>query len=81
MSISEKQLRANGENAKKGGPKKEEAKAIVRYNARKHNLLTKEIVITHSEGAESQEEFDSLLADLQDQYIPKASRKNCWLEK
>jgi len=43
--ISEKQLKANKKNAKKGGVKTSEGKVIVRYNALKHGLLSKEVLL------------------------------------
>jgi len=46
MTVSEKQLQANRENAQKGGVKTPEGKAMVKYNALKHGLLAKEAVIT-----------------------------------
>jgi len=64
MTTSEKQIEANKQNARKGGVKTEEGKAIVKYNALKHGLLAKEVVITAGEGVESQEEFNGLLDDL-----------------
>jgi hypothetical protein len=42
---TEKQIKANRENAKKGGVKTPEGKAIVRYNALKHGLLSKEVLL------------------------------------
>lgn len=42
--ISQKQLEANRENAKLGGVKTEEGKAISKYNALKHGLLSKEVL-------------------------------------
>ena len=78
MAVSEKQLAANRINAKKGGPKTEEGKAIVKYNALKHGLLAKTVVITQGEGAESQELFDSLLSDLQDQFNLRELWKERW---
>jgi len=43
---TEKQIKANRENAKKStGPKTEKGKAIVRYNALKHGLLSKEVLL------------------------------------
>ena len=41
---TEKQVKANRENAKKGGVKTPEGKAVVRYNALKHGLLSKEVL-------------------------------------
>lgn len=43
--ISQKQLEANRENAKLGGVKTEEGKAISKYNALKHGLLSQEVLI------------------------------------
>ena len=43
--ISQKQLEANRENAKLGGVKTEEGKAVSRYNAIKHGLLSKEVLL------------------------------------
>lgn len=43
--VSQKQLEANRQNAKLGGVKTEEGKAITRYNAIKHGLLSKEVLI------------------------------------
>jgi hypothetical protein len=45
MATSEKQVQANRENAKKGGVRTDEGKAIVKYNALKHGLLAREVVI------------------------------------
>ena len=42
--ISQKQLEANRENAKLGGVKTEEGKAVSKYNAIKHGLLSKEVL-------------------------------------
>ena len=39
--VSNKQLRANQQNAKHGGVKTPEGKAVTRYNARKHAILSK----------------------------------------
>jgi len=44
--LSEKQLEANRQNAKLGGVKTEEGKAISRFNAIKHGILSKEILLT-----------------------------------
>ena len=47
--ISQKQLEANRENAKLGGVKTEEGKAISKYNALKHGLLSKEVLLKGEE--------------------------------
>ena len=43
--ISQKQLEANRENAKLGGVKTEGGKAVSKYNALKHGLLSKEVLL------------------------------------
>ena len=43
--ISQKQLAANRENAKLGGVKTEEGKSVSKYNALKHGILTKEVLL------------------------------------
>lgn len=43
--ISLKQLEANRQNAKLGGVKTEEGKAISKYNALKHGILSKEVLL------------------------------------
>jgi len=41
---TEKQIQANKENAKLGGVKTDEGKAVSKYNALKHGLLSKEVL-------------------------------------
>ncbi len=41
---SQKQIEANRENAKLGGVKTEEGKAVSRYNAIKHGILSKNVL-------------------------------------
>ena len=43
--ISQKQLEANRENAKLGGVKTEEGKEISKYNALKHGILSREVLL------------------------------------
>ena len=43
--ISQKQLEANQKNAKLGGVKTDEGKAMSKYNAMKHGLLSKEVLL------------------------------------
>jgi hypothetical protein len=81
MTISKKQLEANKQNAKKGGVKTEEGKAIVKYNALKHGLLAKEVVITIGEGAENPEEFNACLNDLKAQLDPEGTLEEILVEK
>lgn len=44
-NVSEKQIRANRQNAELGGVKSKEGKAISKYNALKHGLLSKEVLL------------------------------------
>jgi hypothetical protein len=81
MTVSEKQLAANKKNAQKGGVKIPAGKAITKYNALKHGLLAKEIVVTVGEGAEDLEEFDALLADLEAQLKPEGTLEGMLVEK
>jgi hypothetical protein len=81
MTVSQKQLEANKRNAPKGGVKTSEGKAIVKYNALKHGLLAKEVVITVGEGAENPEEFNSLLVDLKAQLSPVGTLEEMLVEK
>jgi hypothetical protein len=81
MTVSEKQLEANKKNAKKGGVRTEEGKAIVRYNALKHGLLAKEVVIAVGDGAENPEEFNALLEDLKTQLVPAGTLEEMLTEK
>ena len=63
---SEKQAKANQQNALKStGPKSPEGKAAVRYNATKHGLLSREVLLP-GEYAEALKELDETLrAELQ----------------
>ncbi|MHC4475255.1 MAG: hypothetical protein ACYTEL_06405 [Planctomycetota bacterium] len=81
MTVSKKQLKANKKNAQKGGVKTDEGKAIVKYNALKHGLLAKEVVITVGDGAESADEFSVLLQDLKTQLAPFGSLEEMLVEK
>ena len=47
--VSQKQLEANRKNAKLGGVKTEEGKAVSKYNALKHGLLSREVLLDGEE--------------------------------
>lgn len=47
--ISQKQLEANRNNAKLGGVKTDEGKEVSKYNALKHGLLSKEVLLDDDE--------------------------------
>ena len=67
MMVSKKQLVANRQNAKKGGVKTVQGKAVARLNALKHGLLSEEILLTgeNEEALTGLEE--RLVAELQPQ--------------
>lgn len=65
--VSKKQLEANKKNAKLGGVKTAEGKAVSKYNAIKHGLLSREVLI---EG-ESEAELVSLGKKLRSELVPE----------
>jgi len=67
MMVSDKQLIANRENAKKGGPKTEEGKAIVRLNAFKHGLFAEDLVLPDEEREALNELWERLIVELEPQ--------------
>ncbi len=81
MKVSKKQLEANQKNGKKGGVKTEAGKAVVKYNAIKHGLLAKEIIVSVGDGAEDPMEFHSLWESLVQQLKPKGSLEELLVEK
>ncbi len=50
--LSPKKLVANRKNAKKGGVKTDAGKAVSKYNALKHGLLSKEVLLSDESGAD-----------------------------
>ena len=63
---SQKQVEANRENGKKGGVKTDKGKAVSKYNAMKHGILSKQILF---EG-ESEEELLALEKRLRIELAP-----------
>jgi len=64
---TEKQIKANRENAKKGGVKTPEGKAIVRYNALKHGLLSNKVLMNNERKSELEDMSRKIRADLKPQ--------------
>ena len=82
MTVSQKQLIANRQNALKStGPKTETGKALASRNALKHGLLASEVVIDNGEGAENRQEFETILNDLIGQFQPVGSLEEMMVEK
>lgn len=69
--VSERKILANRKNALAStGPKTLRGKRTASRNAMKHGLLARQVVITAGDGAESLEEFQALIDDLDDTYEP-----------
>jgi hypothetical protein len=82
VKTTDKQIAANRKNAAKStGPTTESGKAIAARNSLKHGLLAKEIVISAGEGLENQEQFDTLLNDLHNQFSPQGTLEEMLVEK
>jgi len=81
MTVSQKQLEANRQNAKKGGIKTAEGRAIAKFNALKHGLLAKEAVLTVGEGAEDPAEFEAVAQDLKRELKPQGVLEEVLVEK
>jgi len=66
--MTQKQLEANRENGKRGGVKTEEGKAVSKYNAIKHGLLSKEVLLDDEIGAD----LVSLGRKLRSELVPES---------
>jgi hypothetical protein len=77
--MSARWLAANKANAQKStGPTTAEGKARAAQNARKHGLLSKDVVLT---GSESTAEFQDFLERLCDQLQPKNAIENALMDR
>jgi len=65
--VTEKQLVANKENAKKGGVKTEEGKAIVRLNALKHGLFAEDLLLPDEDRNVLNDIWQRLIVELEPQ--------------
>ena len=82
MSKSLKKLEANRKNALQStGPKTAEGKQIVKFNALKHGLLSKEIIIADGEGQEDQNAFQDLHSQLNIDLMPVGVLEEILVEK
>lgn len=72
---------SNRENAaRSSGPRTLEGKAVVRLNALKHGLLSKELVISQGDGKEDANEFATLLNDLCNELSPQGTIEEILVE-
>lgn len=75
-------VEANKKNgAKSTGPKTEGGKAVVRLNALKHGLLSKDIVIKEGDGKENEAEYSALLDSLVDECKPLGALEEMLIER
>ena len=82
MTVSEKQMLANQQNALRStGPKTGQGKALASRNSLKHGLLAEEVVITAGEGAEDKQQFSDLLTDLVTHFSPVGPLEEILVEK
>jgi len=61
---NKKQIKANRENAKKGGVKTQKGKDIVRFNALKHGILSQAVYIEKGDGREDINELNTVAQNL-----------------
>ena len=79
---SQKKIESNRRNARKStGPKTLEGKSAVRFNALKHGILAKEVVIGFGGGNESRVKFTELLTQLRQELQPEGILEEMQVEK
>jgi hypothetical protein len=82
MTISEKQLAANRQNARKStGPKTPEGKAIVSQNHIQHGLYSGKVIIHSQHLQESQADYDTLVETLIAELHPEGLIQNLLVRK
>ena len=75
-------VRANRRNAQLStGPKTVSGKGVVKWNAMRHGLLSKEVVIRAGDGKESASEFQNLLRALRNDLQPEGVLEEMLVEK
>jgi hypothetical protein len=80
--ISEKKLEANRRNAQKSaGPRTQKGKDRSRWNALKHGLLSKQVVVPLKEGKESEAAWERLLAQLREDLAPQGALEEMMVER
>src|SRR3990172_3062800 len=80
--VSLRKLEANRKNALRStGPRTPQGKNTVRWNALKHGLLAKEIVIPAGAGRENAADFHNLLAQLRAHLAPAGVLEEVLVEK
>ena len=81
-AVSPKKIESNRRNAQRStGPKTPEGKKVSRWNALRHGLLAKELVIPNGSGMENEEEFRELLSGLMEDLQPEGSMEEILVEE
>ncbi len=79
---SQKQIEANHQNAQKStGPKTEEGKAIAKFNAIKHGILSEAVLITKGGGQERKEIYLAFHNGLRDYFKPDGVMEEVLVEQ
>jgi len=79
---SPKQLEANRSNARRStGPRTPAGKAHVKFNALRHGLLAKSVILPIRSRSEKRSHFDALLAQLIDELKPVGILEDMLVEK
>jgi hypothetical protein len=82
MAISPEKLAANQRNSHQStGPRTPEGKARVRFNAVRHGLLAKEVIVPVGDEQANRALFDQLLNDLRQRHAPVGPVEELFVEK
>jgi hypothetical protein len=80
--MTERQLEANRRNAQRAtGPRTDEGKAVSRWNALKHGVLTRAVIPPALAPYESREEFEALLDALRQELAPASAVEELLVER
>lgn len=77
MTTSEKQIAANRQNAKLGGVKTESGKEVSRWNATKHGLLSREVLLKE----ENKQDLVELSQQLNDYFQPETGMEQILVDR
>ncbi|MCM8794582.1 MAG: hypothetical protein NC819_02100 [Candidatus Omnitrophica bacterium] len=79
---SEKQIEANRRNAQEStGPKTAEGKAVAKFNAVRHGILSEAVLITKGEGEERKEVYQRLYHGLREYFLPEGAMEEALVEQ
>jgi len=79
---SQKQIDANRQNAQEStGPKTADGKAIAKFNAIKHGILSEAVLITKGGGQERKEIYQALCNGLRDYFQPQGTMEETLVEQ